>query len=50
MLWRLTTKSIEFNPAFSLAWNGKGLAEKALGRNSGAEEAFAKAKKLGYQG
>ena len=31
-------------------WNLKGDALKALGRNSEADVAFAKAKELGYQG
>jgi Flp pilus assembly protein TadD len=31
-------------------WEGKGEALKALGRQSEANSAFAKAKELGYQG
>jgi tetratricopeptide (TPR) repeat protein len=42
-------KSIEFNPAFSLAWHGRGLAQKALGRVFDADQSFYVARKLGYQ-
>lgn len=42
-------KSIEFNPAFSLAWHGRGLAQKALGRVFDSDQSFYVAKKLGYQ-
>ena len=43
-------KVIELDPKFASAWYSKGTALKTLGRNSEAEDAFAKAKELGYQG
>jgi tetratricopeptide (TPR) repeat protein len=42
-------KSIEFNPAFSLAWHGRGLAQKELGRVFDSDQSFYVAKKLGYK-
>ena len=42
-------RSIEFNPAFSLAWHGRRLAQEALGRVFDAGQSFYVAKKLGYQ-
>jgi tetratricopeptide (TPR) repeat protein len=43
-------KVIELNSKFAPAWYIKGTALKALGRNSEADAAFAKAKELGYLG
>lgn len=43
-------KSLEFNPAFSLAWHGRGLAQKELGRVFDADQSFYVARKLGYTG
>jgi len=43
-------KVIELDPKFAPAWHNKGTALKKLSRNSEAEEAFAKAKELGYLG
>jgi Flp pilus assembly protein TadD len=43
-------KAVEINPQLAEAWNCKGIALKALGRNSEADSAFAKAKELGYTG
>ena len=43
-------KALQINPKDPLTWQRKGDALKALGRNSEADTAFAKAKELGYQG
>jgi len=37
------------DPAFPRAWYKKGRALKALGRESEAEDAFAKAREMGYE-
>lgn len=41
-------KAIEIYPEFSPAWQGKGEAFKAIGKNTEAEAAFTKARELGY--
>jgi tetratricopeptide (TPR) repeat protein len=41
--------AIELNPEKGGLWYSKGGVLKTLGRNSEADEAFAKAKDLGYQ-
>jgi hypothetical protein len=43
---RPTTKPSGFDPNLALAWTKKGLAIIALGRNTKADAAFAKAKEL----
>jgi tetratricopeptide (TPR) repeat protein len=43
-------KALQIDPKDAQAWNLKGQALKALGQNSEADAAFAKAKELGYQG
>lgn len=45
---RCYDKSIEINPKNADAWNNKGVVLKELGRNSEAEDAFAKSRELGY--
>lgn len=41
-------KAIGLDPQYAYAWSGKGATLKALGRTREANEAFAKAKHLGY--
>lgn len=43
-------KAIQIDPQNINAWEGKGYALKALGQDSEAEKAFAKARELEYQG
>jgi Flp pilus assembly protein TadD len=43
-------RALQINPKDSLTWQNKGHNLKALGRNTDADAAFAKAKELGYQG
>jgi tetratricopeptide (TPR) repeat protein len=40
--------SIRLDPKFAFHWYNKGLALRSLNRNPETEEAFAKAKELGY--
>ena len=40
-------KAIERNPNFALAYNNRGIAYKALGKDAEAEKDFAKARELG---
>jgi tetratricopeptide (TPR) repeat protein len=44
------TNAIEINLQYADAWYNKGLALKSLGRTTEADDAFAKAKELGYTG
>ena len=41
---------VELDPKYVLAWMGKGYILTALGRDSEAEDAFARAEELGYEG
>ena len=41
-------QSLDLNPANAVAWQGKGDVLLALGRNSEADAAYAKARELGY--
>jgi tetratricopeptide (TPR) repeat protein len=41
-------EATRLDPTYSEAWNSKGVALKALGRTTEANDAFAKAKELGY--
>jgi Flp pilus assembly protein TadD len=43
-------KAIELDPKWAEPWNNKGAALNALGKISEANEAFAKAKELRYNG
>jgi Flp pilus assembly protein TadD len=43
-------KAIEIDPQDAYAWNNKGVALKSLGHTTESNEAFAKAKDLGYTG
>ena len=43
-------KALQINPKDSMTWMNKGDALKALGRQAEADEAYAKARELGYQG
>ena len=43
-------RALQIDPADGYAWYAKGEALKALDRQAEADEAYAKAKKLGYQG
>ena len=43
-------KALQINPKDPLTWMNKGDALKALGRQAEADEAYAKARELGYQG
>jgi len=43
-------KALQINPKDPLTWMNKGDALKALGRKAEADEAYAKARELGYQG
>jgi tetratricopeptide (TPR) repeat protein len=43
-------RSLAINPDNALTWVTKGIALNKLGRHDEAEEAFAKAKELGYKG
>jgi len=41
-------EAIRLDPNLALAWNKKGFALKAIGRNTESDAAFAKARELGY--
>ena len=43
-------EAIRLNPNLAEAWYGKGVALGLLGRNTDAQEAYAKARELGYTG
>jgi len=43
-------EAIRLDPEHAAAWNNKGLALKLLGRTTEANEAYAKAEKLGFSG
>jgi len=43
-------RALEIDPADGYAWYAKGEAQKALGRQAEADEAYARAKELGYIG
>lgn len=43
-------EAIRINPADENAWNNEGVALKSLGRNAEVQEAYAKARELGYTG
>lgn len=43
-------EALELNPRYAGVWYYKGLALNALGRSSEANDAFDKAKTLGYNG
>lgn len=43
-------EAIKLDPQNGGLWNNKGLALNALGQTYEADEAFAKAKELGYKG
>ncbi len=42
-------RALQIDPADGYAWYAKGEAQKALGRQAEADEAYAKAKEMGYQ-
>jgi Flp pilus assembly protein TadD len=42
-------RAIEQYPEYDEFWHGKGLALHALGRDSEAEDALARARELGYE-
>jgi Flp pilus assembly protein TadD len=44
------SKAIELDPNLADAWNGEGEVLKKLGRDTEANNAFAKAKELGFKG
>jgi len=42
-------RATELDPKFAAAWKVKGDALRALGRNTEADAAYAKARELGYR-
>jgi Flp pilus assembly protein TadD len=47
---QLYERATEIDPDWSIPWYNKGLALQRMGEDQQADEAFARAKELGYSG